>query len=87
MASDDKADPVQKNKRHWAGGLEDRTAPWPDVPTTPPYSKGATHRLSLSRALMALGRVMKTHSGTAGHLSEKDRAARYPAWNPAGDVQ
>jgi hypothetical protein len=32
---------------------------------------------------MALGRVMKTHSGTAGHLSEKDRAARYPAWNPA----
>jgi hypothetical protein len=21
MASDDKADPVQKNKRHWAGGL------------------------------------------------------------------
>jgi hypothetical protein len=31
--------------------------------------------------LMALGRVMKTHSGTAGHLSEKHRAARYPAWN------
>jgi hypothetical protein len=34
------------------------------------------------RASMALNRDNESHSGTAGHLSEKDRAARCPTWKP-----